>query len=70
MFEIRESEVCGGYGVFAVKDIPLGTLILREKPLLGKDIITSLVFFLLIIPHFTLFDLRRDKEKRSRKGSK
>ena len=40
MFEIRESEVCGGYGVFAVKDIPLGTLILREKPLLGKDIIT------------------------------
>ena len=69
MFEIRESEVCSGYGVFAARDIPLGTLILREKPLLGKDITTSLVFFQLI-PHFTLFDLRRDKERRSRKGSK
>ena len=49
MFEIRESEVCNGYGVFAVRDIPLGTLILREEPLLGEDITTSLVFFLLII---------------------
>ena len=36
MFEIKESEVCVGYGVFAVKDIPLGTLVLREKPLLGN----------------------------------
>lgn len=35
MFEIKESEVCVGYGVFAVKDIPMGTLVLREKPLLG-----------------------------------
>ena len=37
MFEIRSSEICikeGGYGVFAVRDIPLGTLVMRENPLL------------------------------------
>ena len=64
MFEIKDSEVCVGYGVFAVNDIPLGTLILSEKPLLGKDIINSSVFLSF---YFTLFvfDLHRDKERRS-----
>lgn len=35
MFEVRESERCG-LGVFATQAIPPGTLIIREKPFLGK----------------------------------
>ena len=37
MFELRNTGDSCGLGVFAVKEIPVGTLILREKPLLETD---------------------------------
>ena len=42
MFEVRQSEHCG-LGVFATQPIPPGTLIIREKPFLGRDFLIILI---------------------------
>ena len=36
MIEIKSTEKQNGVGLFAASDIPIGTLIIREKPILGR----------------------------------
>ena len=47
MFELRKTEHCG-FGLFAIENIPVGTLLLREKPLLSKHSIFNYISIITI----------------------